>query len=421
MNDNFVFIDLETTSLDIENADIIELALVWKDNHSDEIKKYVTLIKPRRQVSREISSLTGITNKSLVNEKEFNELASNLFEMLEGKILVGHKVDFDYEVLKNHFQRIGINYASKTVCTLRLSKSFIPGLKSYSLVDMNSFFNLSYGKAHRALNDALAAYNLYEKIKDTYYPRTPSALKYIPKHERIIGTAPRSPGIISFSNKQKKIISIPTINIKKYLLDRLSLTIKNKDFLNEVIDINFHENSSLIETYIIHSKKEENHNWSLYTVKDKTGKLAIRVSKYQKFKPALMYFKTKKEGLQLLMKINSHLEASFENLKTKEMVIKHNHELEMKLRLYRPYYELVCYSSFDYNRRLYKHIYISSGRYIKIVQSKNKTPTSPSRKGFSLMSPKNIAAYHYAHNLLKESNYDGEVFKEVSLQKFATP
>src|SRR5690606_30303697 len=127
---HYVICDIEATGLG-PHKDIIEIALITYQN--DEIKeRYETLVNPLRPISEEISRLTGITNRELSLAPRFDEVAEKIRERLEGNIFVSHNTDFDLILLQEKFQELGIEFKTKSYCTLKMAEQEIPGLKSYS-------------------------------------------------------------------------------------------------------------------------------------------------------------------------------------------------------------------------------------------------------------------------------------------------
>ena len=109
------------------------------------------------EIPRHITSLTGITNDDVSEAPRFEEVASDVQELLNNRIFVAQNVNFDYSFIKNEFERIGIPFQSKRLCTSRYSRSRINGLKRSSLKALAEYFGVINENPHRALSDALTA------------------------------------------------------------------------------------------------------------------------------------------------------------------------------------------------------------------------------------------------------------------------
>jgi DNA polymerase-3 subunit epsilon len=84
--------------------------------------------------------------------------------MTEGKIFVAHHVSFDYRFVQEEFKQLGYDFRRKTMCTVRMSRKYLPGHRSYSLGNLCSELNISINGRHRAAGDALATVKLFELI-----------------------------------------------------------------------------------------------------------------------------------------------------------------------------------------------------------------------------------------------------------------
>ncbi|HSI91826.1 MAG TPA: 3'-5' exonuclease, partial [Adhaeribacter sp.] len=128
----YAIIDIETTGGQPAQDRITEIAIFIHDGHQI-TDKFHTLVNPQRPIPYFISNLTGITDEMVRDAPKFHEVAKEIVQFTEGKIFVAHNVRFDYSFVKKEFADLGYTYQRKTLCTVRLSRSLIPGLPSYSL------------------------------------------------------------------------------------------------------------------------------------------------------------------------------------------------------------------------------------------------------------------------------------------------
>ena len=70
---NYVIIDIETTGLDPEYCEIIELAAIKYENNK-EIARFNSLVKPDYEIDSFITNLTGITNEMVKNSPKISEV-----------------------------------------------------------------------------------------------------------------------------------------------------------------------------------------------------------------------------------------------------------------------------------------------------------------------------------------------------------
>ncbi len=157
----FVIIDIETTGNSPKYGSITELA-VYQHNGQKIVNHFSTLINPEIDIPYYITKLTGIDNQMVKEAPKFYEIAKTLLELISGNIFVAHNVRFDYQFIKEEFARLGYNFNSKTLCTVKLSKQLLPGHASYSLGKLCSDLGIEINGRHRAAGDALATVKLFE-------------------------------------------------------------------------------------------------------------------------------------------------------------------------------------------------------------------------------------------------------------------
>ncbi len=159
----FAIIDVETTGGSASSERITEIAIVLHDG-SQVLDTYSTLLNPERSIPYNITQITGITQAMVENAPKFYEVAKKIVLMTEGAIFVAHNVRFDYEFVREEFKRLGFTYTRKQLCTVRLARQAIPGLRSYSLENLIKHLDIKVNARHRALDDTLATVELFEKI-----------------------------------------------------------------------------------------------------------------------------------------------------------------------------------------------------------------------------------------------------------------
>ncbi len=164
----YAIVDIETTGGLARRDKITEIAIVIYDGHKV-IDTYQTLINPERSIPPYISDMTGITDKMVADAPLFCEVAKDIVLKTEGAVFVAHNARFDYGFLREEFSRLGYSYTRKQLCTVRLSKKMLPELRSHSLDSLIRHFALKVDNRHRALDDALATVEVFQRITQTGY------------------------------------------------------------------------------------------------------------------------------------------------------------------------------------------------------------------------------------------------------------
>jgi DNA polymerase III subunit epsilon len=159
----YAIVDIETTGGYAENHRITEIAIYHHDGLGI-TNTYHSLINPERKIPYYITGLTGITSEMVGVAPTFSAIARNVHEMLEGKIFVAHNAHFDYSFLKKELEAAGISWNAKKLCTVRLTRKIIPGLRSYSLGSIAQSLGIEIQNRHRADGDASATVKVFAQL-----------------------------------------------------------------------------------------------------------------------------------------------------------------------------------------------------------------------------------------------------------------
>lgn len=220
----YAIVDIETTGGYAANHRITEIAVYLHDG-LQVTSTFQTLVNPGRTIPQYITGLTGISNEMVLDAPSFQEISEELFALLDGKIFIAHNAHFDYSFLKKEFEQAGYKWQAKKLCTVRLSRKIIPGLRSYNLGSLAESLAISITNRHRAGGDASATVRIFEQLltrdKENYIAK---ALKKnsgetilppnLPKEE--FEKLPAKPGVYYFLNQRGEVIYVGKANnIKK--------------------------------------------------------------------------------------------------------------------------------------------------------------------------------------------------------------
>lgn len=169
MIQDFTALDIETTGLDPKMDKIIEVAAVRVRN-GQITAEYQSLVSPGRCLNERITELTGITDDMLRDAPMPEQVIPQLLSFIGNDILLGHSVLFDYSFVKraavDQGKVCGENYdfdKMQGLDTLKLARKYLPQLPSRSLPYLCSYYGIDQ-KAHRAMEDAKAAAELYQRL-----------------------------------------------------------------------------------------------------------------------------------------------------------------------------------------------------------------------------------------------------------------
>lgn len=164
------FVDVETTGASPARERVTEIGIVRVDFDDEEVRveEWCTLVNPGMPIPAEIQWLTGITNDLVQAAPSFAEVAQPVFDRLHGAIFVAHNARFDYGFIRAEFNRAGLSYVAKTLCTVRLSRYLYPDRAPHTLDAIIDRFNLDGEPRHRALGDARVLWRLLQKLADRH-------------------------------------------------------------------------------------------------------------------------------------------------------------------------------------------------------------------------------------------------------------
>jgi DNA polymerase-3 subunit epsilon len=155
------FVDLETTGATATHDRITEVGVVLASAGGVE-REWSTLVNPGKSIPPAIQSLTGITNDMVASAPRFSEIAAELAQLLDSRILIAHNARFDYAFLRNEFRRVGERYHAAVLCTVKLSRRLYPQHRHHNLDSLISRHGLSCAARHRALGDARVLWDLLQ-------------------------------------------------------------------------------------------------------------------------------------------------------------------------------------------------------------------------------------------------------------------
>ena len=151
----FAVVDIETTGSTPQSAGITEIAIVIH-NGVEVTGKYVTLINPRHKIPPFIVNMTGISDEMVAAAPLFEDVAPQIYNLLNGRVFVAHNVSFDYSFVHYLLGRSGFQWSAPKLCTIKLSRRVFPGLVKYGLGSLTRDLGIKIEGRHRAWGDAAA-------------------------------------------------------------------------------------------------------------------------------------------------------------------------------------------------------------------------------------------------------------------------
>ncbi len=126
---SFVAVDTETTGLDFDLCNIIEIGAV-KVNDGQIIDSFKSLVKVDEKLPPFIVHLTGITDEMLADAPSLKEVMTDFDAFVGDSILLAHNASFDMNFLYTAYERaLGKPLRNDYVDTLRVARRALPQLQ----------------------------------------------------------------------------------------------------------------------------------------------------------------------------------------------------------------------------------------------------------------------------------------------------
>jgi len=164
--DSYVAIDIETTGLDPNYDEIIEIAALKIQNGS-ETDRFHSLVNPKCEIDEFIESLTGITNAMLEAAPDLEIVLPQFLEFVGDNVVVGHNVNFDVNFIYDCAENLKLKlFTNNFVDTMRISRKLYADLKHHTLADLIVTLGVGETVEHRALADCIQTKECFEIMRN---------------------------------------------------------------------------------------------------------------------------------------------------------------------------------------------------------------------------------------------------------------
>ncbi len=163
-----IFIDLETTGIDISKDRIVEIAtLKLFPNGKQEVSS--RRVNPTIPIPPESSAIHGITDKDVENEPTFKDIAKPLAQFMEGCDLAGFNSNrFDFPLLAEEFLRAEVDFDFRKRKFIDVQTIFHKMEKRTLEAAYMFYCNKELEGAHTAEADTLATFEVLKAQLDRY-------------------------------------------------------------------------------------------------------------------------------------------------------------------------------------------------------------------------------------------------------------
>jgi DNA polymerase III epsilon subunit family exonuclease len=161
-----VIFDLETTGLDPREDAIIEIGGI-KIKGGEVLEEFSTLVNPYREISPQITALTGITNEELVSAPSIKTVLPQFLDFFSDCILVAHNAEFDMSFLTSTCAQHGYQLYWPSFCTLKMCRALLPELPSKSLDALAQHYQLKFEARHRSIGDIKVTVEVLRRLLES--------------------------------------------------------------------------------------------------------------------------------------------------------------------------------------------------------------------------------------------------------------
>ena len=150
----FLVVDTETNGLAGDACEMTEVGAVLVGG-GELHDRWSTLCRTSAPLQRGIQRFTGITQAMVDSAPSLEDVLPPLAERLSGRVLVAHNAPFDRRVLRQAFDRIGLEWPNPPViCTAAVARRLLPLQRKRGLGALADALGIEVELAHRALADA---------------------------------------------------------------------------------------------------------------------------------------------------------------------------------------------------------------------------------------------------------------------------
>ena len=161
--DSFVVFDIETTGFSSATNHIIEIGAVKVENGKI-VDRFSTYVNPQEPIPYRITKLTTITDADVMDAPTIDQVLPEFFAFCEGCVLVAHNASFDTGFIKENARKLELPYAYTHVDTLAMARVLLPQLAKFTLDHVAKTVGVSLENHHRAVDDAEATAEIFEKF-----------------------------------------------------------------------------------------------------------------------------------------------------------------------------------------------------------------------------------------------------------------
>ena len=161
--ETYVVFDIETTGFDPFNDKIIEIGAV-KMKGKEIIDEFSEFVNPKIPIPKEIVKLTSITDEMVKDAPDIKTILPRFLEFCGDSTVVAHNAKFDVGFIKQKSSDQNLEFSPSVVDTLPLARALLVNEKKFGLANLTKYFGIILESHHRAIDDARATAEIFQKF-----------------------------------------------------------------------------------------------------------------------------------------------------------------------------------------------------------------------------------------------------------------
>ena len=161
--ETYVVFDIETTGFDPFNDKIIEIGAV-KMKGKEIIDEFSEFVNPKIPIPEEIVKLTSITDEMVKDAPDIKTILPRFLEFCGDSTVVAHNAKFDVGFIKQKSIDQNLEFSPSVVDTLPLARALLTNEKKFGLANLTKYFGIILESHHRAIDDARATAEVFQKF-----------------------------------------------------------------------------------------------------------------------------------------------------------------------------------------------------------------------------------------------------------------
>lgn len=162
-DETYVVFDIETTGLDPFKDKVIEIGAI-KLRGKEIIDEFSVFVNPEMSIPKDIVELTKITDEMVKDSEKIEDVLPKFLNFCEGSTVVAHNAKFDVGFINQKAKAMNIEYSPSVIDTLHWAKILLPDQKRFGLKYITNYFGIILESHHRAVDDAKATAEVFQKF-----------------------------------------------------------------------------------------------------------------------------------------------------------------------------------------------------------------------------------------------------------------